>query len=258
MKSLTRNLISAHSVRLSRALLSLALATLAITIVPTTAMAREPVYLGLGGKVSLSNWKGNNNNNTSENNNSYQADATQLGANISIAYKNFYGGLSLQGGEFDFKKGSPAQIYENGQTVLADSNKVSRSEFNLVAGYYFWPKISLFLDLKTVGYEWAQSDYSRSSYGLGFGVAGFIPLSPKWSLYGSTGLIPLKVAAEGKNIGDGTGAALTFGAQYKITNHGHISFNSNFQHHQYTFDNEQKQAYTIGSIEFAYNYYFQL
>ena len=244
MKFLTRNLIFA----------TLALVTMAVFT--TNALARDPVYLGVGGKAGASNWRGNNDGNSD----AYQAAAGQLGLNISVLYKNFYSGLSIQGGTFDFNDGSPDRIDKDGTTLAPplDGAKVERSEFDLVAGYYFWSKVSLFLDLKAVGYDWVDFEYSRTSYGLGFGVSGFIPLSDKWSLYGSAGIVPLSIQSEGKKIGDGVGTALTFGAQYKITPHGHISLSSNFQGHQYNFDNDQKQAYTIGSLVFGYNYYFSL
>jgi len=235
-------------------LIALALVVIG-SIFSANAMAREPVYLGLGGKVSLSNWSGDNDGNSKD----YEAAAAQLGLNISVAYKSFYSGLSIQGGEFDFTDGTPDRIGIDGNNPAStDAGKVGRSEFDLVAGYYFWSNISLFVDLKSVTYNWVNLDYQRTSYGLGFGVSGFIPLSDKWSLYGSVGLVPLRVETEGKRIGDGAGSALTFGAQYKITPHAHISFHSNLQQHQYDFDNGQKQAYTIGSLAFGYNYYFQL
>jgi len=241
------------------ALVTSVLKTLVLVIITgifsAQALAREPVYLGIGGKVSLSNWSGDNNENSKD----YNTTAAQLGLNISVAYKNFYSGLSIQGGEFDFSEGSPDRVEIDGNTqVIADAAKVGRSEFDLVAGYYFWSKISLFVDLKSVNYNWVNLAYERTSYGLGFGVSGFVPLADKWSLFGSVGVVPLKIETEGRRIGDGLGTAITFGAQYKITPHAHISFNSNLQLHQYDFDNGQKQAYSIGSLVFGYNYYFQL
>jgi len=244
MKFLTQNFIT----------VVLVLATMATVLFSTNALAKEPVYLGMGGKVGASNWQGNNDGNSD----AYQASAGQIGLNISVLYKSFYSGLSIQGGTFDFKNGSPDRIDKDGNTETSNAEKVGRSEFDLVAGYYFWSKVSLFLDLKAVGYDWIDLEYRRTSYGLGFGVSGFIPLSDKWSLYGSAGIVPLSIQTEGKKIGDGIGTALTFSAQYKITPHEHISFNSNFQSHEYNFDNDEKQTYTISSVVFGYNYYFSL
>ncbi len=98
---------------------------MATALLSTNTLAREPVYLGVGGKVGVSNWQGNNDGNSD----AYQAAAGQLGLNVSVLYKSFYGGLNIQGGAFDFKDGSPDRIDKDGNTESSNAEKVGRSEF---------------------------------------------------------------------------------------------------------------------------------
>ena len=72
--------------------------------------------------------------------------------------------------------------------ATADVN-VKQSDFDLVFGYYFWPQVSLFVDIKAVGNEWNSNDYKQSFSGLGLGASGFLPMNERWTLYGSLGFI---------------------------------------------------------------------
>ena len=225
---------------------------LATLFFATNTLAADPFYLGLGGKLSLANWKGDNNGNSA----SFEDRTTQLGFNLTVQKGRLYGGFNLLGGKYTFSNGSPDHITQDGATVSSNDAIVERGEVDLTIGYYFWSKVSLFLDIKNVGYKWSELNYSQNSTGIGFGVAGFIPLSRQWSLYGSVGIVPLRIETDGTNIGNGDGSALTIGGRFSVTPNSVLTLSLNNQHHEYKFDNGEKQKHDVGSIVFGYNYYF--
>jgi hypothetical protein len=235
-----------------------------------SAAAQSPASLGLGVKLLGSQWTGDN----VDSDTTYKSsNGGQFGLNLVFQKGRFYTGFNFQGGDYKFKDDAPDQIsksdsqYSKVQLQKGEEVTIKRDEADLLVGYYFWPKISLFLDIKSISSVWDDKDKDTTNYGtnyvgLGLGVSGFIPLNQQWTLFGSFGLVP-KGTIKQKNgdkaeIGSGSSGALEFGSIYNITNQHRINFGLKSQWQNYKFDNEQndEQKHQLTSVFIGYNYVF--
>jgi hypothetical protein len=215
------------------------------------ASAAETHRFGLGAHLQLSNWKGDNNGTSPD----FEANANQLALSLRYQYGRFYSGLSLQDGSFDFTNGAPER---NNKTISVATPNVTidRGEVDLLAGYYFWPQVSLFVDIKNVTNTWRDLGYSEKVTGLGLGISGFALLPNNWIFYASFGIVPLTIETGSDTIGDGNGASLELGTSYTINNHHHVSVGVKSQSQTYNFDNGHKQKHQLGGLVLGYNYTF--
>lgn len=214
--------------------------------------ADDQQRFGIGGRIQFSTWEGDNSGNSPD----FDSDATLAAATIRYQRGRFYTGGNIQGGRFTFNNGAPDQHKDNNSTTSDSSVTINRGELDLIAGYYFWPQVSLFLDIKGVSNEWEDKDYSADYAGIGFGVTGFVPLPNNWIFYASLGFVPLKIETKGSNIGDGDGSSLELGASYTIDYHHGVSIGLKAQTQEYSFNNGKKQTHHLGGLVVAYNYSF--
>lgn len=240
---------------------------LTASLISHTAAAQNPMSLGLGVKLLGSQWKGDNvdSDTTFESTN-----GGQFGLNLVFQRGRFYTGFNFQSGNYKFKDDAPDQISKTDsvytKTPVQDIT-IKRGEADLLVGYYFWPKISLFLDIKSISSVWDDNNKDTENYGtdfvgLGMGVSGFIPLNEKWTLFGSFGLVP-KGTIKQRNgdkdeIGSGNSGALEFGSIFNITNQHRINFGLKSQWQNYKFDDNQnnEQKHQLSSVFIGYNYVF--
>jgi len=232
-----------------------------------SAAAQSPMSLGLGVKLLGSQWKGDN----VGSNTTFESDSGgQFGLNLVFQKGRFYTGFNFQSGNYRFKNNAPDQISKTNsvysKTPVQDVT-IKRGEADILAGYYFWPKISLFLDIKSISSEWDDKNsntenYSNNFLGLGMGVSGFIPLNEKWTLFGSFGVVPsgvIKQTNGDKNeIGKGNSGALEFGSIFNIASQHRINFGIKSQWQNYKFDNDQndEQKHQLAAVFLGYNYVF--
>ncbi len=162
--------------------------------------------LTFGAKLLGAGWNGDNGSGGSD----FESDeGGQFALNISYQLDNFYTGLNLQGGEYDFNSNAPDKFTLAGR-VATSNVRIKQRDFDLLVGYYFWPQVSLFADLKVVSNDWKNDPYTQNFVGLGLGTSGFIPLNPKWTLFGSFGFIgkgDIKDGSDNK-VGEGKSWAL--------------------------------------------------
>ncbi len=209
--------------------------------------------LSLGVVLNGSGWSGDNGQGSS----SFSSDkGGQFGMSISYSMNKFYTGLSIQGGEYQFDKTGPEQFSSTGN-LPTQSVKVKHSDFDLLAGYYFWPKVSLFVDLKAVGSRWLNNDYEQNFSGLGFGVSGYHPLNEKWTLYGSWGFVGGKIRETDKTeLGDGVSNALIVGANYTLSKNDRISMGLKVRNYTFDYDDGSEQEYSLNGLFAGYNHVF--
>jgi hypothetical protein len=227
--------------------------------------------LGLGVKLLGSTWKGEN----VESGNDFEStDGAQLGFNLVYQYNRFYTGFNFQGGDYKFKDDAPDQIsksddvYTTTSLQSGEDVKVNRGEADILIGYYFFPKVSFFLDLKSITSEWKDGDpdtenYANQFIGVGLGVSGFIPLNDNWMLFGSFGFVPngtIRQTKGGDNddIGNGNSGALEFGGIYNFNRNNRLNFGLKSQWQNYEFDDPDRseQKHQVGSLFIGYNYLF--
>lgn len=213
--------------------------------------AEAPVNVSLGVSLQPARWQGQNKNGGSD----FDANASQLQLNLRIRKDKLYGGLSFQGAEFDFENGAPDKVVDISTPPLVDDNTtIKRGEFDLVFGYYFWPKISLFVDLKSITNDWQDANYSTRYGGLGFGVSGYTPINKDWLFFGSLGAVNLNIKTGGTDIGDGRGSALALGFLYRITPKNNFTISIKSQHNEYSFDQGVEQVHDIGGLVFGFSH----
>ena len=211
--------------------------------------------LSLSAKLLASNWEGTNKDSGTDFD---TTEGGQLGFNIAYQTGRFYTGLNFQGGDYKFDGDAPDQITLLGRQSFTDTT-VEHAQFDLIFGYYFWERISLFIDLKSVENKWQGTNQKQSFSGIGLGGSGIWPLNSNWSIYGSVGLVPAgKVEANNVDVGDGVSSAFEVGGIYSITQNSRLSFGAKFQTLNYEFDSGDEQENTINGLFVGYSYIFKI
>lgn len=212
--------------------------------------------LSLSVKLLSSNWEGSNKTSTPT-----DFDATeggQLGFNVAYQKGSFYTGLNFQGGEYKFGNNAPDQITASGVTQFPANTTVEHGQFDLIFGYYFWERISLFVDIKSITNKWKNTDQEQTYTGIGVGASGIWSLGNNWNIYGSIGFVPSgNVQANGSDVGDGTSAAFEVGGTYNINASNRVNFGAKFQSLVYEFDSGDEQTNKMNGLFVGYSYIFQ-
>lgn len=212
--------------------------------------------LTFGAKLLAAGWNGDNGAGETD----FESDeGSQFGLNVSYKTGNFYTGLNLQRGDYNFKNDAPDKFTLAGR--IASSNvKIQQSDLDLLFGYYFWSQVSLFVDIKSVTNNWLDEPYKQNFLGLGLGASGYIPLNDRWTLFGSFGFIgrgEIKDNNDNK-VGDGTSWALEVGTVYSINERNFVNAGIKTRNYRFEYLDSSKQDYHINAIFIGYNYSFRL
>lgn len=210
--------------------------------------------LNLGVVLNGTSWHGDN----GSANSSFESDkGGQLGFSASLAIDAYYFGLSLQGGDYQFDTTGPTQ-FASGAATSTQNVTVTHSDFDLLAGYYFWDQVSLFVDLKSVSSKWDNNDYDQSFSGLGLGVAGFHPVNADWTLFGSLGFVGGDIREEGNSkLGTARSSALILGANYALGKTDTINMGFKLRSYLFDYDDGNEQQYNLNGVFFGYNHVFE-
>jgi len=212
--------------------------------------------LTFGAKLLAAGWKGDNGSGRTD----FESnEGGQFG--LSLAYKigDFYTGLNLQRGEYNFKDDAPDKFTVAGR-VTSSNVKIQQTDIDLLFGYYFWSQVSLFVDIKNVTNNWLDQPYEQNFTGLGLGTSGFIPINDKWTLFGSFGFIG---GGEIKNnndtkVGTGSSWALELGTVYTINERNFVNAGIKTRNYRFEYLDSSKQQYNINALFIGYNYSFSL
>ncbi len=211
--------------------------------------------IGLGVTVNGSAWEGDNG---SANGSFESDDGGQFALSFNYRHDNFYTGINLQGGEYDFDSTAPSQFTSLG-VVNSSGIKVEHQELDLLVGYYFWTNVSLFLDLKVTRSEWRDTGYEQVFSGLGLGVSGFHSINQDWLLFGSLGFVNGDLDDnDDSSLGEGTSTALVGGAVYRIDNNNTINFGIKLRSYDFDYDEGNQQEYSLNGLFFGYHHIFHL
>ena len=225
---------------------------LCLTLASTQAVADEPAWrTSLGVKVLFSTWSGD----THPNGNNFEADGNQLRFDLRLAKERFYTGLSIQGGAFNFTEDAPDRVTGT-QRMASTDERIVRGEADLIFGYYFWDRVSLFLDLKSIGTDWEDRDYELESGGLGIGANGFVPVKDNWLFIWSVGWFKLDTELNNKKIGETTGNGAELGFLYQIQPNMSATVSLKGHRDEIDFDQGAKQEHNIGGLAFGINFNF--
>ena len=209
----------------------------------------------LGAKLLGAGWKGED-----AGARSFESDnGGQFGLNVAYSNDKFYTGLNLQRGEYTFNSTAPDQ-FRTGTRVPTNNTTIKQSDFDLLAGYYFWDQVSLFADIKSVRNDWLDDNYQQTFTGLGLGATGFTPLAPQWTLYGSIGFIGGGEIKDGNDdkAGEGTSWAFEIGSVYAINDQHYLSAGLKTRSYAFEYLDKTKQDYAINAIFFGYSYNIDL
>ena len=205
--------------------------------------------LSLGVTLNGAVWSGDNGSGRST---FSSTEGGQFGLSANVNLDRFYVGISLQGGNYSFDSDAPDQFTSNG-AVTAQNTDVEHSDFDLLGGYYFWPQVSLFVDLKGAGSKWKNNGYEQNFGGLGLGVSAYHPLNQDWLLFGTLGFVNGKIKDDAvSNLGDGKSGALTLGSAYSIAKNHQLNFGFKYRIYRFDFDDGNRQDYTLNSIFVGY------
>ena len=225
------------------------LLTVLILLTPASSYASGAVTLGV--TLNGSNWKGDNG---SGNSSFESSEGGQFGLSANYRVENFYTGISVQGGDYDFNGVAPDQFTNAGVTSV-NNTKVAHSDIDILFGYYFWPRVSIFMDLKGVGSKWANNGYLQTFGGLGFGASGFYPLNKNWLLFGTAGFVNGDIKDDDVAvIGSGNSKALTLGGVYTLQKNHYLNVGIKFRKYTFDYDDGNDQEYTLNGLFVGYNY----
>jgi len=220
-----------------------------ITLLLSTAVSAETVYITPALDLHFASWEGENAASTD----SYSSDSGMLGLGIMLQKGNLYAGLSIRSGQFSFDSPAPAQ--DDGSLLTAVD--LDRAEFDLVTGYYFWPRVALFVDFKSSSTAWSDSSYKLTNSGLGLGVSAYYPLATG-AVYGSVGTIRLTSRRGSKEIGAGTGFSTELGWTAKLSATIRYKIALKSQSQIIDFDLSGEQENRIGSLVVGFSKSFSL
>lgn len=216
------------------------------------AFADQRITLGV--KLLGAGWQGDN----GAGSNSFNSDeGGQLAFSASYNKNKFYAGISLQNGNYTFTGNAPDQFTQSARNSSSNV-KIEHQELDLLAGYYFWENISLFVDIKGVSNTWSNDNYKQNFGGLGFGVSGFFPVNNNWTGFGSAGFVgrgDVKDSSKVK-VGEGRSGALEFGAIYRLAENNAINMGLKFRNYHFEYLDNSTQAYSINAVFVGYNHGF--
>lgn len=210
----------------------------------------------LGAKLLFAGWQGDNGSVSS----SFNSDeGAQIAFSASYTLDKFYTGISLQSGKYAFNSTAPDQFTPGGRVGISNTD-VEHREFDLLAGYYFWKNISLFLDIKNVNNLWTSNNYEQDFGGLGLGISGYVPLNEKVTLFGSTGFVGNGDIKDRNKIkvGDGSSGALEIGALYRLDDNSTINAGLKFRTYNFDYTDNTSQTYSVNGLFVGYNHSFTL
>lgn len=217
-----------------------------------TIQADNSVSLGV--TLNSAEWSGDKGSGRSS---FSSTEGGQFGLSANVKLDRFYVGISLQGGEYSFNSDAPDQFTSVGTVTVSDT-KVEHNDFDLLAGYYFWPQVSLFVDLKGAGSKWQNNGYEQSFGGLGLGVSAYHPLNTDWLLFGTLGFVNGEIKDNDvSNLGDGKSRALILGSVYTLDKNQHLNFGFRFRKYRFDFDDGNEQSYTLNGIFVGYTHIFK-
>ena len=212
--------------------------------------------LTFGVKLLGAGWNGENSSGGSD----FESDkGGQFAANVAYKINDFYVGLNVQQGEYEFKGDAPDRLSIFGR-FTSNNVTIKQTDIDLLFGYYFWPQISLFVDIKSVTNDWKSEPYQQTFTGLGLGASGYIPVNDKWTLFGSIGFIGKSDIDDNTDnkVGDGTSYAIEIGTVYTLNANNFLNFGVKTRHYEFEFRDSSKQNYDINAVFIGYNYSFDL
>jgi len=202
-------------------------------------------------------WEGSNDST----NTTFKDEAAMIGADLTLRYDKFFGGISLIGGEFKFNGNAPDR--PTAPNPASATTAIKRIEFNLIAGYQITRNFSVFTDIQNITNDWKGEDYSIEYTGFGVGANGNVILSPHWIIFGTIGFIPVKISdSSGNNsndnsdIGNGRGASFELGGTYVIQHDMSMSLSLKVQSREFDYDTALDQTHDISGLMFRFNYTF--
>lgn len=212
--------------------------------------------LTFGAKLLAAGWNGDNGAGASD---FESKEGGQFGLNISYKLDRFYAGLNLQRGEYNFTDTAPDKFTVTGR-IPSSNVRIQQTDMDLLAGYYFWPQVSLFVDIKRVTNNWLDDPYQQSFVGLGLGTSGYIPLDDHWTLFGSFGFIGNAEIQDNNDtkVGEGNSWALEAGTVYTINERHFINGGIKTRSYNFEYLDSTKQSYKINALFIGYNYSFSL
>ncbi|MEJ2642305.1 MAG: hypothetical protein P8010_22335, partial [Desulfosarcinaceae bacterium] len=218
----------------------------------TSRKTGSDLSLDLGVELLAGGWSGKNKASDTE----YDGGGGQIGLNLALNKGRFYTAFDLRGGSYTFKDDAPQQVSPTEASSQEDV-KIAHSELDLAVGYYFWRHLALFLDLQNTNRKWNGNDYEMRYTGLGGGLRGDWPVSPRWDLVGKLSVLTrTTVKGDDDDIGDVSGGGLELGAAYRPSPRHRFGIGLRLESRSYDFDAGGKQDDLMLGLFLNYAYRF--
>jgi hypothetical protein len=214
----------------------------------TGVQADAPVFNG-GAKIALGGWKVDDNDGSAR----AEGNGSLLNLQMALHWSKTYVGMGLGGGKFDFGTHAPRQ--PTAPAAPAQSGSLQRGEFDLVLGYYFWQRYSLFTAIKSTSAKW-DDGYILDTGGLGAGVSAQHALGQRWSLLWHAGVMSLDAKHDKVKIGTGSATMLDFSGVYHVTPTTGLNFGLKVQEQKLQFDNGVHQTHNLSTLGAGVNHAF--
>ena len=183
----------------------------------------------------------------------YTSGSVMKTLGVMLQKDRWYSGLLLKSGNFKFEGVVP----EQNTGLVIDPSEIGHGDFDLIAGYYLWNRVSLFVDLKSTSMEWIDNNYVVAFGGVGFGISGYYPLKAS-VLYSSFGLVSLVSTVDKVEVGTGGGSSFEFGWMKKLSASISLKIGVKSQTQVIDFTANEQQQNHIGGLVIGLNRAFTL
>lgn len=236
----------------NRAIILTAILFISLLGIPST-YAQKNRGISIGLKVIGENRKGE----TQSSGRTFDStDGGQFGFNLNFRKRRAYTGASFQGGKYKFENSGPDIVTTIGALPFSNG-MIKYREVNLIAGYFFWEHVSLFVGVKSIEDEWENVNFKQSFTGVGGGVSGIWPINAHWDFYGSAAFIPEgEVKTNKAKSGDGKSTTLEFGTVYRLSERDRFTLGLKFSTVVYAFDSGDEQEMKTNGLFIGYSHYF--
>lgn len=204
--------------------------------------AQASVSVGLN--VNFSNWHGEISGNAYDKNN----QTGQYGFNVKVKFDRLYTGVDYLSGHYRFSdSGVPGDATQN------PNNGVSRTEENLVLGYYPYQYLSVFVKYKRLVFNNGEN-YQLKNPGVGAQL--HYTLSLHWVVFTRISRFAGDFTINGGAAGDSDIMVYTVGAAFRPALHSYISLHFQNQKLDYQYNQGDTETHTLSGFGVSYNYVF--
>ncbi len=216
---------------------------LCLSALTSQAMAEEVVRVAGGVKLQTGTLTAESPDQTT----SVRGVGRGLAMGAKLQRNAAYGAVQVLVGRYRFEDELPPHPLR-GEINDPSAKNLDRGEVDLVAGYFFWPRLSLFMTLKSITNRWQNVSGEIRSSGLGMGASTFGHISANWYWHGALGVSALATREKDKRIGNARHGMLELAGGYVLNPRTHIHLFLKSTAQRYVYDDGGKSVHRVGAL----------